>query len=810
MAINATKYIKNIETKLKAGKKLTDREVSLFKRFASSVESSTFPRYCKSMTNFEFPWFQDLIMEEAQKIYEAGSGRLMFQVVQQHGKLLSDDTLCKLDIGWVRNGDLRPGDNIDSGQGFYSKILAIHPQKNVQMYKVTFKDGRSINCCIDHLWEIRCSKFKKNKTKVLTTKQILEHISIPLNESMYIPRYIPIDDNKYEPLLLYSYSLGALSDKFILDEYLKASYPHRKSIIQGMMDSNGHIISKGNKAIEYHTSSLHVASCFQKLIFSIGGSCKIKKHKRCLIEDENGTFSKNIFHCRVRIENPEKLFSDETKKNQCSKVYTHKEKNKYLKIKSIEKSIIEDATCLTVDNERGLYVAENYIVTHNTKFLGTLFPSYILGKNPDWKVLYLTYSETRAKEVAADLLEQVTNPKYQKMFPNFKLKDELSEEVRVAIKRRNKLTVSNFTNANSSTGEFKAAGIEGSYNGFSANLIIVDDYFNGMADAMSDQINFIRWGCFTRNILTRQQKDTIIIVIGTQWRDDDIIGNMGKYIQNPPEGALKWKHIILNALKDERDYPYDHRKIGEYLWPEYKMNFYLEYKTLDPIGWDITAMNKPDSLMLKMFNEESFRIYDVVPNLTGATIIISCDPNYSKIAKKGDDCAVVVVAITQQRIYLLDFWNEPRVSHRDTMNQINIYKEKYPTYLSVLIEDKAGGEALYQLFEEEGEYKIERFISQENKRTRAQFLLPHCRRGAVYIPSSRIYPRISVFTSQFYAFTGDGGIIKDDLVDALVQVACHYGYMLNPPINKNPTYKIKNMFSRGGQVNRLMRGKVFG
>ena len=883
--MKSTEYIANMEKKLKAGQKLTDREISRFRKLTLALESANFYNFCKAITEFDFPWFQKLIINEAEKMYIDGSGRLVVQVCQQHGKALSVNDSIKTKEGWKKNGDLKVGDIIDSGTGSLTKVTAVYPQGKIPLYTVIFEDGRQCKASAEHLWEIQSTRFKQGKliSKILTTSQIIElKKKVRYKGSLYVPRYksvcgetksLPINPyllgvllgdgcikNKVcftskdvyiadkcrdivKPLEMelsyngkleyniknikrkragsrgrtaYTTGINGIKEnliklnlmgcgsysKFIPEEYLNASESQRIELLKGLMDTDGYISKKGKANVEYCTISPRLSIDFQKLVRSLGGLCSITKKK---------TTHQDAYRCNVRFSDQTILFSLPRKLKRCSKIHRRSDANKRLRIKDIYYYGEEEALCIKVDNARCLYTTNDYIVTHNSFLLGTLYPLYILGKHPDWKILYLTYSDSRAKEISADLLEHLLNPKYQQMFPNFKLKDELTEEVRAAKKRRNKLTISNFTNANSSRGEWKAVGIEGSYNGYSANLIIVDDYFAGMHEAMSDTINNTRWLCFTRNILTRQQRDTIIIVIGTQWREDDILGKMGDYLKNRPVGSLDWKHIILNARKDEREYYYDKREMGQYLWPEFKLNFYLEYEALDPIGWAITAMNKPESLRLKMFGAQSFRTYDVVPDSSKMLVIISCDPNYSKVAKKGDDSALTVWGIQDSKAYLLDFWNQSKVSHRETMAQINNFKKKYPNYFSVLIEDKAAGEALCQLFEESGEYKVERFISQENKRTRAQFMLPYTEGGAVYLPSKAIDPTIELFMAQFFNFTGNDGGFKDDLVDSSTQVFMHYNHLLNPITLKKACYSIKDNYSSGGQINRLLRrGKVYG
>ena len=449
-----------------------------------------------------------------------------------------------------------------------------------------------------------------------------------------------------------------------------------------------------------------------------------------------------------------------------------------------------------------------------TECAARLYVPYLMGKNPNWKFLYITYSDARAKEPSAEILDIMASKEYSKLFPDFKLPDDV-KDTRLAEKRTNKLSVNNFTNANSpkpgKTGEFKAVGITGSITGFDADVIIVDDPFNGWEEASSEVIREKRWNVFVGNILSRQQKNVIIIVFCTWWHPEDINGKLRQYIKDKPKiapNAPDWTLIEFNSLKDDRDYPYDPRKVGEYLWPEQKMDTYLEQQALSPQLWAVKHQNLPMLTTGQVFDITCFRYYDVMPNVENMRIIISIDPNYKKAAKKGDDCAIVVLGFDSDKIYLLDYSAINKVDIIDNINRINIFIQKYPNYYAILVEDAAQGEDIVTLMQYEGISRLNKFIPQgynkgENgKLFRAQNMIPYCRAGQFYLPSPRIYPSIQLYINQFLGFNGfDGG--KDDCVDATSQVFIEYKYLLEPIKLSRIDYSIKNEFNLGRGLTRI-------
>lgn len=457
-----------------------------------------------------------------------------------------------------------------------------------------------------------------------------------------------------------------------------------------------------------------------------------------------------------------------------------------------------------------------------TEIAARLAVPYLMGKNPNFKVLYITYSDERAKEPAADILDIMASDEYGKLFPNFKLKDDITEEVRTAKKRANKLTITNFTNANSprpgKTGEFKAVGITGSITGFDADVIIVDDPFSGYAEASSKTIRDTRWNIFVGNILSRQQKNVIIIVFCTWWHPEDINGRLRQYIKDRPiiaPNAPEWKLIEFNSLKDERYYPYDPRKIGEYLWPEMKMDTYLEQQALSIDLWMVKHQNLPIMSSGKVFDSECFRYYDEVPNLAAMRIVISVDPNYKKEAKAGDDCAIVVLGFMSNKIYLLDFSAVNKVDVIDNINRIRTFIQKYPDYHAILIEDAAQGEDIVTLLKHQRVNKIQKFIPQGQskgsnaKLYRSQTMIPYCRAGQFYVPSTKLNGNINFYINQFLNFTGIPGN-KDDCVDATTQAFIEFKYLLEPIKLGRMDYTIKNDFNIGVGLSRISRPFMVG
>lgn len=59
------------------------------------------------------------------------------------------------DRGFVRMGDIRAGDQVVDMDGSSVSVLGVYPQGEKDVYRVSFSDGTSTECCDEHLWWVR-------------------------------------------------------------------------------------------------------------------------------------------------------------------------------------------------------------------------------------------------------------------------------------------------------------------------------------------------------------------------------------------------------------------------------------------------------------------------------------------------------------------------------------------------------------------------------------------------------------------------------------------------------------------------------
>ena len=68
--------------------------------------------------------------------------------------------------GWRKMGDIRVGDSIYTADGSTTKVLGVFPQGQKPIYRVTFSDDTSTECCGEHLWLTQTNNERYARTRI--------------------------------------------------------------------------------------------------------------------------------------------------------------------------------------------------------------------------------------------------------------------------------------------------------------------------------------------------------------------------------------------------------------------------------------------------------------------------------------------------------------------------------------------------------------------------------------------------------------------------------------------------------------------
>ncbi|WP_206998128.1 replicative DNA helicase [Trinickia mobilis] len=86
------------------------------------------------------------------------------------GKAQPLDACIKTLSGWKRMGELEVGDALASVDGAPSIVTGLYPQGERQVYRMRFSDGRSTECCDEHLWRVHYRQWPV--PRILNTAEI--------------------------------------------------------------------------------------------------------------------------------------------------------------------------------------------------------------------------------------------------------------------------------------------------------------------------------------------------------------------------------------------------------------------------------------------------------------------------------------------------------------------------------------------------------------------------------------------------------------------------------------------------------------
>ena len=169
----------------------------------------------------------------------------------------------KVPGGWKFMGDMQIGDTVTARDGSPTTVTAVHPQGIKPIYRITFADGRSTECCKEHLWKI----YRPNmawESKVVDTEEIIRvmnlsqtrasnkgheriHIDLPVSEQS------PDIELPIDPWVLGviigdgGISQGAIgistADQFVVDK-LKSKLPKGLSLNKTIHGKYDYILAK--------------------------------------------------------------------------------------------------------------------------------------------------------------------------------------------------------------------------------------------------------------------------------------------------------------------------------------------------------------------------------------------------------------------------------------------------------------------------------------------------------------------------------------------------------------------------------------
>jgi hypothetical protein len=244
-----------------------------------------------------------------------------------------------------------------------------------------------------------------------------------------------------------------------------------------------------------------------------------------------------------------------------------------------------------VENGEDVRIIINTPPQHGKSWLSTqIFPAWALGHHPDWPMIITSYSAELATKFGQNTRDIIQSSKYQAIF-NTKLRQDTKAKGRWMT---------------GEGGGYTATGAGGAITGLNFKIGVIDDLFKNREEAESEVIRDSRWDWYRSTFYTRQKGNTAIIVVGTRWHTDDVIGRLLEQQEKDEaenaENYDKWKVIEFPAIAT-RDEAF--RKKGESLWPERfpLKKLRVTENTLGPYEWAALYMASPITSESQEFKE---------------------------------------------------------------------------------------------------------------------------------------------------------------------------------------------------------------
>lgn len=376
------------------------------------------------------------------------------------GKALPMDANILTPNGWVKNKDLRVGQEVCSIDGEKSFVTGIYYNGIRPMYEIVFTDGRRVECSDEHLWEIGSSAFKSGN-RVVNTMQLkdMQENSVLYVNRMHVPKFSgEFGENK--SLVIHPYVLGVLIGDGCLtrgltwckpDEYISdkvnslIKYPHflKKESPKGRTETyrintkrgepNPMLIElerlglrnkkSGDKFIpkeylnlcrEQRLELLNGLMDTDGYVDSNGGCCYYSKSKT-LAEDVqylcHSLGYRASLNTKIAKLNGEEygdfysvvICADDDREiftTPIKKHRTRKRRKSNIIIREVNYIGEKECQCISVSHERELYVTDGFIMTHNTSLALALVDS--AAKHGDGVAFYSM--EMKKEQCAARLL----------------------------------------------------------------------------------------------------------------------------------------------------------------------------------------------------------------------------------------------------------------------------------------------------------------------------------------------------------------------------------------------------------------------
>ena len=381
-----------------------------------------------------------------------------------------------------------------------------------------------------------------------------------------------------------------------------------------------------------------------------------------------------------------------------------------------------------------------------SEFASFLFPAWMIGKNPNMKIIQATHTTELAVNFGRKTKNLIEREDYQEIF-NTRLAADSKASGRWDTDRG---------------GMYYAVGVGSNLAGRGGDLIIIDDPHSEQT-AMSNTGFDDAWDWYTGGPRQRLQPGGAIILVMTRWSEKDMTGQLIR-AQAKDATADQWEIVELPAIMES----------GKACWPEYWPLEDLETvkASIPPSKWNAQYQQHPTGEESSILKREWWKRWEKTSIPSLEYVIQSYDTAFSK-RETADYSAITTWGVFrpneagQAGLILLDSkkgrWDFPE------LKQIALDSYKFWEPETVIIEAKASGMPLTHELRNMG-IPVVNFTPSRgtDKLSRVHSVSPLFESGMIWAPDKKwadeLIEECAAFPNGEY----------DDLVDSTTQALMRY------------------------------------
>ena len=730
---------------------------------------------------YQASWHHRYICRKLDDFIAGKIPRLIINLPPRHGKQIADSYPVLTTSGWKSHGELTTDDHVFHPSGVPVRVLA-KSRPIACNARVHLTNGEVIDCHMNHEWRLydrSCAKWRTLETKDLTScfsgerckyqlpniePLIFEEIELPLDpytlgawlgdgsRTKACITHAKTDAATVSKIVKNGYPISAVcvhgitgvittyfsgprpnvsgklwtaikhlelnKEKHIPEMYKYASVEQRLELLAGLIDTDGSVDKYGR--VHFSNCNKRLINDVYELVAGLGMRPGICEAAPCL--SSSGIQGKQTTY--VVGFQPTRDIPTALPRKKIKRFVTQRRVG-IVRVERIENG--EDGRCIQVDSPDGLYlIGKELVPTHNSELVSVRLPAYILGKDPNAKIIASSYSDSLASAFNRQVQRVMESPEYGKIFPKSQLSDKpQAGGITRATRNSDTFEISGHK------GIYKSAGVGTGITGFGISTGIIDDPVKNQEEANSQTYRDKVWDWYTSTFYTRLEKGGKILVTQTRWHMDDLSGRLIQQMKTDPT-ADQWEVISLPAVRTDFDDSIDPRRLGDSLWPNKydKKRMEMMRSTVGPRVWASLYQQNPVPEGGGLFKDTMFS-FGAMPDRFDY-MFATMDTAYSE--KKSADFTVCgIFGVVKDQLYWVDCFRRQMLAS-DVELHVEPFIRKYLVYgfRALLVEPKGHGQFLNQKWAQKGlmipgEQIVKEFFADRrtDKVERANNVVPH-------------------------------------------------------------------------------------